>query len=195
MLRVGVLCGLMAAMAYGMWRLAPEPFVARPVALARAHWERGDVATARRLAAAALPGLRFELAARPEDVYRHMALAEALALAGEAAQALTEADRAIAADLAPWATSPRRTADGSLLETYAVVATEAGAPERALAALDRLLAHGARYTTDELRVDPRFKRLRPDARFAQLLAAHDRSGHGSRQGRRDLERQTQLLAR
>ena len=181
------LFGLVVALGLALERSAPEPFVARSVILARAHWQAGETAIAKELATAALPELRAKVAAHPEDVFRHMAFAEALALAGENTQALTEADRAIAADLAPWATRPRSTRDReSLLETSAVVATEAGAPERALAALDRLLAHSTRFTADQLRVDPRFTHLHPDARFTEVLTAHARSGDGSQQHRQPL---------
>ncbi len=179
--RIGALCGLTVALGVALGRSAPEPFVARSVVLARARWQSGDAASAKELAAAALSALRAEVAARPEDVFRHMAFAEALALAGENTQALAEADRAVAADLAPWVAPRRSTGDReSLLEAFAVVATEAGAPERALAALDRLLAHGTRFTADQLRADPRFTRLRKDARFTEVLVAHTRPGDGSR---------------
>jgi hypothetical protein len=134
------IAGLVMIAALHRW--GPGPFGSSQVRAARALWRSGDAEGARRAASSALPGLRREVDGMPTDVERRLALAEALALAGERERGLAEARRAAAADPAPWA--ERRQGDlvhESPLETLAVVATEAGDDGQATAARQASLAH------------------------------------------------------
>jgi hypothetical protein len=142
------------------------------VRAARAAWLAGESGAARQRARASLPSVRREVAALPTDLDRRLALAETLALAGEAELALVEAERAVALDPAPAGSR----ADGaarreSALETLAVVALEAGATARAEAALGRLAALGGGLSVGSDLLDPR-RLPRGLAGDSPLVSAH-----------------------
>lgn len=167
MARVMMLGLLVAA---SLYLVRPVPFVSGEILEARERWRAGDVAAARAIATRVMPELRREVTAQPGDPDRHMALGEALALQGRAAEALWEARSAVASHPAP---KVQRGAGGeSLLETLAIVAMEAGETEDALDALELILAGETRVDAHRLEVDQRFAPLRADPRFARLLALY-----------------------
>jgi TolB-like protein/Tfp pilus assembly protein PilF len=151
----------------GDW-LSVRPLISRPVILARAWAALGSPERARKLAASARRALEGEVANRPGDAFRRMALAEALALSGQGEEGLREARRALA--LLPMEKNPYE--GSALLDVFSVVAAEAGAPAEALGALERLLSAPGPVSTALLRVDPRFASLRGDPRFGALLARY-----------------------
>jgi hypothetical protein len=140
-----LLCVAAVVVVVGLRAIGPGPYVSQGVRQARAAWQTGDVLAARQLAGSLLPELKREVDGLPADLERRLAYAEALALAGEPERGLSEAERAVAADMAPWVAKPVGSEPReSPLETLAIVATEAGAADEAVAARDNLLAHGGR---------------------------------------------------
>jgi hypothetical protein len=146
----------------------------RQIMQARQRWRAGDRAKAQEIAAGALERLTHQVASSPMDPDRRMELAEALALSGRRLEALTEARRAVQLDPAPAEPRSSRLGAGSLLESMAIVAIEAGATEKALEVLEVLLARGRNSGGRALVEDPMFAPLRADPRFISLIAKYNR---------------------
>jgi hypothetical protein len=168
MKRTLLLCVLFVGVIVAARRWAPAPFTSADTLAARAAWHAGDRVRARELAAASIPALEREATAHPADPYRSVALAEAVALAGDGRRALELAKRALASAAVPSARHPAATE--SLLTTYAVLATEAGAVDEAILALDRLVRFGD-LGPEAVAADERFAALRADPRFPAASSA------------------------
>ncbi len=172
----------MLAMARGDWGAADRALtdpritftwgisdvISEPVALHRAAvaFLRGDHAEARRLAEQALVSLRGGRWNERQQPWVRMAIAEAEALAGQRADALREADAAMAEVRA------RDAVDFAHLRlTLARIHLVLDQRDAAFAALRESLASFCDTTPNEFRLDPFWARVKDDPRFEEILKA------------------------
>jgi tetratricopeptide (TPR) repeat protein len=138
----------------------------RPVVLFEAQALRlqGDAARAAAAFESARALLDAEAAASPEDGRLHGALAVALAGLGRRAAAVRHAERALR--LMP---HPHAFDTSNVREDAALAFTMAGAHDAALDQISILLATPAHFSTQTLRLDPRWDPLRTHPRYRELL--------------------------
>ena len=154
-----------------LFRLRPDAFDESRgswgIVLAQQYALRGDMAHARIYADSARLGFDAELKATPDDAQRHAFLGLALAYLGRKADAIREADRAVA--LSP---TSKDANSGPYIQHQAVrVYMVVGEKEMALDALEPLLKIPYYVTPAWLRIDPNFIPLRGNPRFERLVAA------------------------
>ncbi len=127
-------------------------------------WLRNDRTRLTALADSAISVLTEAVAGNPTDDGFHLALGMMWGLQGRSKEALAEVDQALALrslDNDAW--------DGAANElTAAEIAAVAGASDRAMAHLERALAHPGPSSPGLLRVDPMFRSLAADPRFRRL---------------------------
>jgi serine/threonine-protein kinase len=150
--------------------LGVEPFDGDPGARAVAFTEqyawRGDQRRARAYADTARVALAAQLAATPGDAQRHAILGVMLACLGRRDAAIREGQRG--AQLLPIA---RDAYVGAYIQhLLARIYILVGEPERALDAMEPLLAVPYELTPGRLRIDPSFAPLRGNPRFERLAA-------------------------
>jgi tetratricopeptide (TPR) repeat protein len=137
---------------------------------ARHAWWRGDARARRAWGDSATRYLRAQVADVPDDFSAHGNLAEALAHAGQPAEAVREARRGL--DLA----RAQASSDGGLLYYFALVnaafaASAAGDRDAALTWLAELRSMSGLFSPARVRIDPFFAPLRGDPRFEAVLRA------------------------
>jgi TolB-like protein/DNA-binding winged helix-turn-helix (wHTH) protein/Tfp pilus assembly protein PilF len=138
----------------------------KEVFAALAHAAAGDVALATRHAEAARAALERSLRDKPDQPQNHMKLATMLALLGERAGAIAEADAAVA--MVP----PEEDAivHGILVTERAALLARVGETERAFAELEQALRMPAGTDPFTVQLDPAYAGLRGDPRFETLIA-------------------------
>jgi serine/threonine-protein kinase len=119
-------------------------------------------------AAAARDILTGMIATRPESAELHMHLAFTLAILGEHVRAIEAAERALA--LMPMSRDALTGAE--MRNAAAKVYANAGAEERAIAELEKLMQVPNGGHVHALRLDPLMDPLRDNPRFKKLLAEH-----------------------
>jgi tetratricopeptide (TPR) repeat protein len=134
--------------------------------LAQSYALNGDTAKVRTYADEARKAFEEQLRLAPEDAQRHAILGLALAFAGRKAEAIREAERAVA--LWPLARDAYFGAyyQHQLARTYILT----GEPEKAVDSLAPLLATPYFLSPGWLKIDPNFDPLRGNRRFQQLVA-------------------------
>jgi tetratricopeptide (TPR) repeat protein len=139
----------------------------RAIVLAELYDLRGDPARARAFADTAVAEAARRIKSAPDDPYLHIQNALALAYLGRKSEAVKEVERAIAS---------RTSADDGYSGPYnehlaARVYLRAGQPEKALAILEHLLKIPYYLSPAWLRIDPEWKPLHGNPRFAKLVKA------------------------
>jgi len=150
-------------------RLTPRPFDDDAgnwgLALAGAHYIRGDLARARAYGDSARAALEQQLKATPEDGGRHALLGVALAYMGRKADAIAEGERGVA--LLP--VSKDAFGGAYNLHQLARIYLLVGEPEKALDQLERLLKVPYYVSPGWLKIDPAFAPLKGNPRFERLV--------------------------
>jgi tetratricopeptide (TPR) repeat protein len=150
-------------------RLTPRPFDDDAgnwgLALAGAHYIRGDLARARAYGDSARAALEQQLKATPEDGGRHALLGVALAYMGRKADAISEGERGVA--LLP--VSKDAFGGAYNLHQLARIYLLVGEPEKALDQLERLLKVPYYVSPGWLKIDPAFAPLKGNPRFERLV--------------------------
>jgi len=109
--------------------------------------------------------LEHRLRVAPDDERVHSALGIAYAGLGRRSEAIKEGERGVALlpiEKEAWRGSFRL---GDLAQIYAMV----GSPEKAIDVLQRLLSIPSEFSTNSVRLDPKWKSLHSDKRFEALL--------------------------
>ena len=128
---------------------------------------RGDEATARKAFETAQSVVERDLVRSPDDAKGIAMLALIHAALGQREDAMREADRAV--NLLPIA---KDSFDGPFIATArAVVLTQVGEPDRAIAQLQSIAGIANGPTPGILRVEPEWDSLREDPRFRLLASA------------------------
>ena len=127
----------------------------------------GDQANTRIAAELARAAFESQLKVNPQDPQRRLFLALSLAYLGKNAEAIQEAERAVAVQ-------PSYRDNAAIGPYYdqvlARVYMTAGQPDKAADLLEKLLQHPYYLTPAWLRIDPTFAPLRGNARFDKLVA-------------------------
>jgi tetratricopeptide (TPR) repeat protein len=134
--------------------------------LAQTYALRGDMARARAYADTARQGLEQQLRATPDDAQLHTFLGLMLAYLGHKAEAVREGKRGLT--LLPIAKDANNGPymQHQLVRIYLIV----GEKGKALDELEPLLRVPYNLSPGWLRIDPNFKSLRGNPRFARLAA-------------------------
>jgi len=150
-------------------RVTPRPFDDDVgnwgLALAGTHYIHGDFAKARAYADSARAGLEQQLKVAPEDAQRHALLGVALAYMGNKADAIREAERALAIQPVSKDAVSGAYNQHQLARIYILV----GEPDRAIDQLEALLKIPYYLSPGWLSIDPAFDPLRKNPRFQRLV--------------------------
>jgi adenylate cyclase len=134
--------------------------------MAQAYALQGDQASSRKLAERAIAGFQEQLRQGTKDPQRDMALALALAYAGQKDDAIREGMKAVA--------GVPLSKDGYtgvyVQHQFARLYILVGEPEKALEQLEPLLNVPYILTPAWLKIDPNFDPLRGNPRFQRLVA-------------------------
>jgi tetratricopeptide (TPR) repeat protein len=146
-----------------------EDVFGRAMVLAELYDLRGDPARARAFADTAVAEAGRRIKSAPDDPYLRIQNALALVYLGRKPEAVKEAERAIASQ-----TSADDGYSGPYNEHLAArVYLRAGQPEKALAILEHLLKIPYYLSPAWLRIDPEWKPLHGNPRFAKLVKARE----------------------
>jgi TolB-like protein/Tfp pilus assembly protein PilF len=144
-----------------------EDVFGRAIVLAELYDLRGDPARARAFADTAVAEAARRIKSAPDDPYLRIQNALALAYLGRKPEAVKEAERAIASQ-----SSAEDGYSGPYNEHLAArVYLRTGQPEKALAILEHLLKIPYYLSPAWLRIDPEWKPLHGNPRFAKLVKA------------------------
>ncbi len=132
-------------------------------ALSVAAWQQGDRSRAAAWADSSLAVARQQIEAAPDDPQLRILNAASLAIAGKRAEAIQEAEAAIADTVGA---NPDDIA--YVLHQYARTLIAANEPERAIDVLDALTARQYYVTPGFLKTDPTFRSLDGNPRFERL---------------------------
>ncbi|HRP07163.1 MAG TPA: hypothetical protein PLL69_01625, partial [Gemmatimonadales bacterium] len=150
-----------------LYRLSPAAFDNDRAwwgqALATAAWQQGDLERARAYADSSLELARQQIDASGNDAQLRILNAASLAYAGRTAEALREAERAMADT-----TGMRRDDISYVMQQYVRTQLALGERERAIDALEMLLGRHYYVTPGMLRNDPAYRSLDGNPRFERL---------------------------
>jgi eukaryotic-like serine/threonine-protein kinase len=151
-------------------RLTPSAFDDDPSALAQCHAEvyalKGDSARARQYGEKAAASYEEQLRGTPENSQQHALLGLALAYAGRKPEAIREGLRGV--ELNPLSKDAYSGAYDQ--QQLARIYTLAGEPDKAIDALEPLLATPSYVSPGWLAINPYFEPLRSNPRFQKLVA-------------------------
>ena len=133
-------------------------------ALATAAWQQGDLGRARAYADSSLDVARRQIDAAPDDAQLRILNAASLAYAGRKAEAIREADTAMADTVGMTADDISYT-----LQQYVRTLIAADQPDRAMDALEKLASRKYYVTPGYLKTDPAYRSLDKNPRFQKLV--------------------------
>jgi tetratricopeptide (TPR) repeat protein len=131
--------------------------------MAIAHWQQGNANLARAYADSALPATAAQSAASPTDGQTHALHALMLAFTGKKAEAIAEGKQAVG--MSAGGIGNVHYSMLLLVRTYLAV----GEPELAMDQIEELLQRPYILTRAWLRIDPTYRSLKGNPRFARIL--------------------------